>query len=73
MIVHDLNIMGAVSAPSKTDAPLAVDPDAPLPLSIATKLLEPVPWRHSHIINPFGTLEQQQLGQCRPLDPAKPA
>ena len=45
MIVHDFDIPGICTVPAETDAPLIVDANAPLALSVPMQLLQPIPWR----------------------------
>jgi hypothetical protein len=42
MVVDDLDVAGPVVAPREADAPLLVDPDAALSLSIARQRLEAI-------------------------------
>lgn len=43
MIVDDLYFVGATLGPHEADAPLLVDPDAVLALSVTSKQLQPIP------------------------------
>ncbi len=45
MIVYDFDIArtGRIAVPTKADAPLIVDPDAPLAAAISLERFEPVP------------------------------
>ncbi|MEJ0040776.1 MAG: hypothetical protein WDM81_00475 [Rhizomicrobium sp.] len=45
MIVYDFDIArtGRIAVPTKADAPLIVDPDAPLSAAISLELFKPVP------------------------------
>jgi hypothetical protein len=42
MIVDDLNVISRAVTPNKADAPLVVDPDAVLALSVSFKGFEPI-------------------------------
>ncbi len=42
MIIHDLHFVGATLGPYETDAPLLVDPDAVLSLSVTSKQLQAI-------------------------------
>jgi hypothetical protein len=42
MIVHDLNLVGTVLCPEKTDTILIIDPDAVLALPVASQCLKPI-------------------------------
>jgi hypothetical protein len=41
--------MGIPLYPAKTDMPLVIDADAMLPLAIACKFLQPIPWWNTQI------------------------
>ena len=49
MVVTELNPLGSFNGPSKTEAPLRVDPDAVLSRPVALQLLQPVIRRNSEI------------------------
>jgi hypothetical protein len=61
MIVHDLDIFGASSSPSKADTPLVVDPNTVLPRALAPQCLQAIPWWNSEVIKATGDLELPQL------------
>jgi hypothetical protein len=42
MIVHDLNLVGTMLCPEKTDAVLIIDPDAVLALPVASQWFKPI-------------------------------
>jgi len=56
MIVHDLDILGAV-IPAKADAELVVDPDTPSPRPISSQCFKAVARRSTHVFNPSGQIE----------------
>jgi len=68
MIVHNLNIMGSALFPSKTDAPLLVDPDAELAFTITAQGLQMIGWRHSQIIQRNSVIQIQQTAARLTLD-----
>jgi len=49
MIVDDLNFIRTSIRPSETDAVLLIDPDAVLPFSVASQLLESIARRYRHV------------------------
>ena len=66
MVVDDLDIVRVALRPAKADAPLIVDPDAVLPRTVATQLLEPVTGRNPEIVEPAGRVELNQFAQHDP-------
>jgi hypothetical protein len=67
MVIHDLNLLGAV-LPHKADSPLIVDPDAPLPGSASSQRFEPIPRRAAKIAQTLGLIQLLQLSPRHPLD-----
>ena len=71
MVVHDFNTLRTEPRPDKADSPLVVDPDAVLPVPIATQRLQSVArWRgqiaeHLRIVQ----LPQLALGDALPVRP----
>ena len=53
--------------PSKTDAPLAVDPDGPLALALALQSLKLIAGRNAQVFHHIGRLDHLQLAQRRAL------
>ncbi len=49
MIIDNLNFVCAALGPHEADAPLLVDPDALLTLSVTSKLLQTIPWNRLQI------------------------
>jgi hypothetical protein len=52
MIVYNLNLIGGAFTPPKTDAPLIVNPNAMLPLPIASQFLKTIARRNLQIFQP---------------------
>src|SRR5262245_42461229 len=46
VVIRNLHIVRAIPAPSKTDAPLLIDPNTVLSLAVSRQALEPVTWEH---------------------------
>jgi len=63
MIVHDLNVVGVVALPAKTDAPLIVYPNAVLACTIATQKFEPVTRRYAQIVECRCCIQYQEFSQ----------
>lgn len=61
MIVHDFDIVRVTRSPNEADAVLIVDPNAVLPLAIATQSLESVAGRHPKIANVSGGMQHEKL------------
>ena len=77
MVVSDFHFTGIAIAPFKADAPLAVDPNAPLVFAVAGKLLKHVARRASQIVQGRRGMNGLEL-LTRPLlnvhrQPADPA
>lgn len=72
MVVNDFDLPGIPFPPCKTDSPLVIDPDAPLPLAIPAKLLQPVSRRLCKFLDPVDTLdlpefaERDSFNRCEP-------
>lgn len=73
MIVGDFDVPRAVVSPMKADPPLAVDPDAVLPMPIAGKLFEPVAGRDAKIVQVLRAIENLQLSLGLRLEGPKPS
>jgi len=67
MIVHDLDILGAVF-PSKADPELIVHSDAPLPSPISSQGLKTVAWRRAHVLYSSGQIELLEFAKLGTLD-----
>jgi hypothetical protein len=61
VVVGDFDVVRITPAPSEADAPLVIDPDAVLSLSIASEPLKPVPWGYSQLPQRLGCIQEQQL------------
>jgi hypothetical protein len=56
MGVHDFDIICTIVFPMKTDAPLIIDTNTVLPLSVATQLFQPVTRRRQQISQILGIM-----------------
>jgi hypothetical protein len=63
MIVDDLNILRGIIMPAKADPPLAVDPDAVLPCTVAAEFLQAIPGRIPQVAYLPRSVDHQQLPQ----------
>jgi len=61
MIVHQFNIKSMSVTPMETNAPLAVDPDTELPLSIAFQSLQSICRRHLKVFQLKGIMDHFQF------------
>ena len=66
MVIDDLYIDRSGCAPSETNTPLVVDPDAILTRSIALEAFQPVARRHFQIVEPSGCRRDIQAGPTNP-------
>ena len=68
MIIHYLDVVGISTLPFKTDAPLVVDANAILTLSIARQFLEAVGRRYAQILQDLGCIQDFKSPSGNPLD-----
>jgi len=61
MIVYDLDIVSVSLAPTKTDAPLFIDPNAILFFPISGQFLKAISWRDTKVIQSLRRIQQKQL------------
>jgi hypothetical protein len=63
VVVHDLDLVSITLHPPETDAPLVIDPDAPLAGTVTAEALEAIPRRNSEIFQGNRRIELPQLSQ----------
>jgi len=68
VVIDDFHAVGVTLNPSKTDAPLIVDPDAVLAFAIALEGFESIGRWNMQIIQHEGVPEHTQLTTCHGLD-----
>src|SRR4051794_2719297 len=68
VVIDDLHVQRIPSLPAEADAPLVIDPDAPLPLAVAGQALQPIRGRHSEIFDPDRTVQHPKLAQSHLLN-----
>lgn len=71
MIVDNLNFVGAALGPHETDAPLLVDPDAVLALSVTSKLLQTIPWNRLQVREARSVFNHLKFPHRGPLEALK--
>jgi hypothetical protein len=67
VIINYFHIISMSILPQKADAPLVIDADAPLALSVSGQFLEPVCRRYAEKYESSGTMELGQFAKCCPL------
>ncbi len=67
MVINNLDVVRHSVNPFKTDAPLAVNADTVLRLSIANEFLKPVGRRNQKIVEFFGVVQIDKSAQGYPL------
>lgn len=73
MVVHDFNLKRVALAPYETDAPLVVDPNTMLALSVSPQAFQPVPRRGGQIAESRGKMELVKLSPRAALNRLEPA
>lgn len=71
MIINDLYVKGVVVGKGKADAPLVVDPNAPLPSPVTAELFQPIAWRNPQIFHRLGSVQQREFLGCALLEIAR--
>jgi hypothetical protein len=66
-IINYFHIISMSILPQKANAPLVIDADAPLALSVSGQFLEPVCRRYTEKYESSGTMELSQFAKCCPL------
>jgi hypothetical protein len=61
VVICDVALIGSVSLPDKTNAPLIIDPDAVLSGSISFQLLQPVSRWRKQVLEVRRTIEHDPL------------
>jgi hypothetical protein len=73
MVVNDFDVIRMSSAPYEADAPLIVDTNAVLPLSIPFQALEAVSWERGQRSDLRSGIEDVQFAKRRAFDCFEPA
>src|SRR5438128_12681704 len=68
VVIDDLDIFRGVFRPAKADAPLVVDADAVLPLTVMLKRFKPVGRGNAKVVEPVGGGDQVEFPFRNPLN-----
>jgi len=71
MVVDDFDMGRTLLGPDKADAPLIVNPDGMLPLTMSGKSFEPVAGSGVQVLEISGGVQHIELAQCLFFDPAE--
>ena len=64
MVVHDFDVDGSDARPNEANAPLVVDTNTVLTLSVTLQGFEAVAWRSLQKVKRLGRLQLSQLALC---------
>ncbi|CCE00728.1 hypothetical protein BRAS3809_370004 [Bradyrhizobium sp. STM 3809] len=64
VVVDDFDMRRSSIIPDEANSPLIVDPDRMLPDAVGLQSLEPVPWRHSEIVENPGLIKKTKFAKC---------
>jgi hypothetical protein len=67
MIVNNFNMVRIVFLPAEADAPLVIDPNAPLAAAAAFERFQSGAGKSSQISQPLGIMQHTQFPQCHSL------
>ena len=67
MIINNFNLVCIVFLPAEADAPLVIDPNAPLAAAAAFERLQTGAGKRGQISQPLGMVQHTQLPQCYSL------
>ena len=67
MVIYYFDLMSIPFVPDKANSPLMVDSNAVLAIPISRKGLQPVPGRHSQVIDASGVVQKNQPHLRTPL------
>ena len=70
MVVHHFNLDGLPCLEPQADAPLSVDPNAPLTAPVTTQFLQPIAGWDAQVVKGCGSMQRTQLvkGTLRNLE-----
>lgn len=71
MVIDYLNASGVTVAELKTNAPLIIDPDAPLAFAFSLQGFQAVSRRNPQLINPDHSIQHGEFSQCNGFDGAE--
>src|SRR5262249_14166634 len=73
VVVHNLDFVGVSLAPHKANAPLVIDANAVLSLTVAFQFLQSIPWQGRKCSQVRRSVEYVQLPKRLPLNRLEPA
>ncbi len=73
MVVREFDDFSTAIFPHEANSPLIIDANAELTHSVTVQFFEPVPGRHTQVIQHFGGIEYQQFSQSCSLDDLRDA
>ena len=68
MVINDLHVISIALAPFKTNAPLVVDANTVLALTVARQFFEVVGWWYPQILQRVCAIKELKLPPCTTLD-----
>jgi len=68
VVVNYLYIKSITVFKSKTDAPLVIDSNTPLPAAVVTQCFKPVRGRQTQILNPCSRVQLRKPDSCASMD-----
>jgi hypothetical protein len=67
VVINDLRVIDVAIAPFKTNAPLVVDANTILALTIAEQFFEVISWWYTQILQRFRTIKEPKLPPRTPV------
>jgi hypothetical protein len=67
VVINDLRVIDVAIAPFKTNAPLVVDANTILALTIAEQFFEVISWWYTQILQRFRTIKELKLPPRTPV------
>jgi hypothetical protein len=68
MIIHNLDVVGISIPPFEADAPLVVNADTVLTLSVTRQFLETIRRWYAQILQDLSSIQNFESPSCNPLD-----
>jgi len=72
MVINNLYISGAAALESKTNTPLIVNANAPLPLPFTLQRFKSVARWRSQVFDSFSNIQQREFPHCNGLNAGEP-
>jgi len=61
VVIHDLYFVSVSVRPEEANAPLVIDPNAPLPFAVPFEGLKPIAWRIFQVFHRKGSIQLAKL------------